>query len=511
MNELLVHSGRLCCRVVSGGNDVVMGLLHLDPAVSIQEGAEYLLLLENNRVRLVALGKRYSDFPNGGLTMEQMSQGLCGLVLHPIWHGTTLKQARTVRLVKQFDDSNGWLVVGPKQDSAFTTDQWWDVVNNHLSVLPSPGEFVGHALKGLLHEPLWPHPNGQMHSLTDVFQIFRPIYHNYHTLLATAARSPVYKDLHRDIVSVTPNMPLIASTLDPEYANFLSVLDAEGKLTPPAPQTAAQRESEKQVAHRAVRHVDMPAIAPLSASAQATIDVLEALKSLQQTPHSLEFKTQAFDTDRWQHISDWLHVAPLAIKTQTMELVEHIADVFLTAHPDHMPPQLSLLFTAAVRWNAPQSAVALHQKMRQREQTQPIPKNSDTRLKEMLSANMVDEVFSLHDQWENSTHALVADRLFYSPAIAWSKKAHLLQSVDTDCVKEALRTRYVVSPQPTSDEFDAFCTTLGLAPAFNLVHERSPLRSTIEQVKQLRADRRQKQKLEKAVARHGVAGTRKKM
>lgn len=131
MKNIPITSGRLVQRVVSEG-EYAVGILHLDPSAAIHELTDYLLLIEDSHVQLL-------EIPNAPqMSFEHQVMGLDELLCSPTWRKTTLPTARVVRLIKQFDDSNGWLVFGPHLDSGLTQDRWVDIHHNWSAAIAPP-------------------------------------------------------------------------------------------------------------------------------------------------------------------------------------------------------------------------------------------------------------------------------------------------------------------------------------------------------------------------------------
>lgn len=168
MRQININTGRLIQRRVSDG-DYLMGLVHFDAGVQIQEGADYLLMLQNQQSTLFELPAENSQTMSKAFQNQSIDEILCS----QNWRKTTTPVARIVRLLKQFDDSNGWLVFGPHYDSVVESDRWFDVHDNYLHPIDEPTPMMGEKALGLARKPIWPHPNGELYTMVPNFPVLR--------------------------------------------------------------------------------------------------------------------------------------------------------------------------------------------------------------------------------------------------------------------------------------------------------------------------------------------------
>lgn len=256
MSDSLISpdAGRLCVRSVSQGS-ILVGLVYLPPAFVPIEGVSYLAILTDTTV---AISPRALD---GGLPEDYQSYGVGGLLKCPIWNKTSSADARVVRFIQAFPDHNGWVIYGPSHHSlpdTHPTHQWQDIrEGGKLNPIEPPLDAAGMGVGGLLTvDPVWPHVNGQLYTLSQISSVYRPHYHRYHQLLAQSVHdTDVAECLQKTIASDPYLCEINTGRVDPGYAKFLAALSDQGLLTEDGPRSETEVASRSAIASGLARTI----------------------------------------------------------------------------------------------------------------------------------------------------------------------------------------------------------------------------------------------------------------
>lgn len=343
MRQINVNSGRLLQRRVSDG-EYLLGLVHLDPNAQIQEGADYLLMLENQQSTLLELPAEHSKTINSAFQNQSIDDILCSQT----WRKTTTPTSRIVRLLKQFDDSNGWLVFGPHPDSGVESDRWFDVHHNHLNPIEEPIATMGDKALGLARQPIWPHPNGELYTMVP----------NYPLLSKSIAGATQFRMLGRDHYGFdalfnykNKNQPSAfqchpfwsehcsTQKMD-DYGNYLHILHDMGLLSEERPMSATEHAAREKITQQAVKNLveEMHHGALRNAQHKHPLPLEQRKTILQSSSDPIECANALFeavlDNDasaahsqawRWISIDHVLLCAAPAFAHSNYEIVERIA------------------------------------------------------------------------------------------------------------------------------------------------------------------------------------------
>lgn len=255
MRHIHINSGRLLQRHVDEG-EFVLGLIHLDPNEQILEGVDYLLLLDNQQSFLLELPPEHQQT----LSPELQNASLDDILRSPTWRKTTQDNARIVRLIKQFDDSNGWLVFGPKIDKNVSADKWFDVAHGYVFPISEPIKTMGETAMGLAREPIWPHPNGQCYTMVPNFPTLRKTLSQSSEFKALAhthagfSKVLNFKSKYVKAFSAHPFWAEHAATsLDDGYKGYLHTLHEMGMTGEEKPISSTEHAAREKVSQQAVK------------------------------------------------------------------------------------------------------------------------------------------------------------------------------------------------------------------------------------------------------------------
>ena len=212
--------GQLHLRKVPQGF-ILVGLLHFDPSVEIEEEAAYVAVLDAGRVYI---SRQKVDGP-----LDRDHAWSVGDVLtQEVWRQTTDARALVVRFIKAFPDDNGWTVFGPSLHPMPTPNDhhWWDVGSGgRLTVSDGPdtaGFAIGQVLNSL---PLWRNRDGVEHVLHTGPSWTGPLYDRAHRLMALSETSDALRNNLKDLLRSDPQLKKIYANTD---RMFCQSLNAEG-------------------------------------------------------------------------------------------------------------------------------------------------------------------------------------------------------------------------------------------------------------------------------------------
>jgi hypothetical protein len=254
IQPVLPEGGLLCHRCVSGGQAWV-GVFHLPPEFVPVEGVLYGMRLGKDQVTL-------SPQPLGH-PLDEYDQfcGIGDLMRRPIWAGTPDPTELTVRFLSALPQENTWSVYGisrhPLPDDA-PNHSWFAVhAQGRLAFQDAPFDATGEAVGSLLSSyPVWPSRTGTLYSFPQLQSSLRPHYHEYHQLLAQAARDPAVDATLENTIASNPQFrQLSLGRVDREYCQYLAKLQDAGLLAPPAPRTQQELDAE----HAVLRDLMSPA------------------------------------------------------------------------------------------------------------------------------------------------------------------------------------------------------------------------------------------------------------
>jgi len=251
-HALPATGGRLCLRTLSGGNALV-GLLQLPPAFTPVEGVAYLLLLREGKVTVVpgALDE--------GLAAEHASMGVNDLLRARIWPQTTTPDARVVRFLAAFPETNHWTVFGPSVHPSppGAANHRWLAIGAEGTVTPlaAPVDAAGMATGQILAQAaVWPDAQGALHTLSQLSTEWRGHFHRYHQLLVRSTQEPTLDATLETTIAQDPIFRQISlSRVDRAYCAYLAALDREGLLVVDGPRRAEAQTTRGQAAERLVR------------------------------------------------------------------------------------------------------------------------------------------------------------------------------------------------------------------------------------------------------------------
>ena len=255
MRHIHINSGRLLQRHVSEG-DYLLGLIHLDPKEKILGGVDYLLMLDNQQSFLLELPYEHQQT----LSLELQNGSLDDILCSQTWRKTTEDSMRIVRLIKQFDDSNGWLVFGPKIDKKVSADKWWDVAHSYVFSIPEPITTRGEKATGLAREPIWPHPNGQLYTMSPNFPVLRKSLaqtSEFKVLAHTHAGFSKILNFKHKYVKAFYAHPFwadhAATSLEDGYKGYLHTLHTMGMTGEEKPLSSTEFAAREEVSQNAVK------------------------------------------------------------------------------------------------------------------------------------------------------------------------------------------------------------------------------------------------------------------
>lgn len=346
MRHIHINSGRLLQRDVGEGN-YLLGLIHLDLNEKILEGVDYLLMLDNQQSSLIELPSELQQT----LSSEMQNASLDDILCSQTWRKTTEEDMRIVRLIKQFDDSNGWLVFGPKMDKNITADKWFDVAHGYVFPIPEPIPTRGQKAIGLAREPIWPHPNGQCYTMVPNFTVLRKVLAGATQMKILAKEyygfANILKSNRGDIKAIHchPFWGKHFSSMDMEdYELYLQTMHTMGLIGEEQPMSLQQHVAYEQLSRQAlqawVKQMDSPTrphLTPLTTEQRTTIlntsiDRVEYTNAVFESV--LANDTSVIDTPAWNNLSidHVLICAASALNNNNSTLVEKIAQTI--AHSD---------------------------------------------------------------------------------------------------------------------------------------------------------------------------------
>lgn len=339
MRHIHINSGRLVQRYVGEG-DYLLGLIHLDPNEKIREGVDYLLSLDNQQSFLLELPPEHQQ----SLSSELQNSSLDDILCSQTWRQTTEDNVRIVRLIRQFDDSNGWLVFGPKIDKKVSADKWVDVVHSYVFPIPEPISTQGEKAMGLARKPIWPHPNGQLYTMVPNFPVLRKVLAGA-TQMKILARehygfANILKSNRGDIKAIHchPFWDKHFSSMDMEdYGLYLQTMNTMGLIGEEQPMSLQQHVEYEKLSRQAVEALvkqmgspTRPHLSPLTTEQRTTIlntsvDRVECTNAVFESV--LVNDTSVIDTPAWNNLSidHVLICAASALNNNNSTLVEKIA------------------------------------------------------------------------------------------------------------------------------------------------------------------------------------------
>lgn len=242
-------TGRICIRTTSSGRCLV-GVLHLNPGVIVEEGPTYALSLDPKAAWLSSL-----DNPVV-LSEQQKSWGVGDVMTRPVWNTFSDDNVWSIRCLEAFPDSNIWTVYGvhPKSFGG-PTHAWLDINNGVTTPIAPPLDAAGMGIGQILtQDAVWPGPNGVLHSVPQIHAPWRTHMHHYHQLLSSSVTNPkVRKMLSKIIASDIHFRELSISQPDPEFCRFLANLESLGGLVMDTPKTKEQLERQHALAAQCIR------------------------------------------------------------------------------------------------------------------------------------------------------------------------------------------------------------------------------------------------------------------
>jgi hypothetical protein len=230
-------SGRLCRRALREG-EAIVGVLHFPCDVDIQEGAAYLLIQAGSALTMVRQPLEL------GLPEHLQSYGAGDLLRAPIWRQSNIPGGIMVRFIAAFPENNGWAVYGASNQSPgpdAPDHAWFDVGSpGTANPIDAPLEASGLAMSQLLTSPVWPDASGAIHSLSQLQSPWRRHYHDYHLLLASAARDETISAQLEARVAKHPRFAqLNIGRINRNYCAYLAELEYRGELVVDGPMSAA--------------------------------------------------------------------------------------------------------------------------------------------------------------------------------------------------------------------------------------------------------------------------------
>lgn len=340
MRHIHINSGRLLQRHVGEG-DYILGIIHLDPNEKILEGVDYLLMLDNQQSFLLELPAENQK----SLSPELQNASLDDILCSQTWRKTTEQNIRIVRLIKQFDDSNGWLVFGPKIDKNASADKWFDVVHSYVFPIPEPIPTRGEKATQLAREPIWPHPNGQCYTMVPNFPALRKALaqsSEFKALAHTHAGFSKILNFNSGYTKAFFAHPFwsehMATSLNDGYKEYLHTLHSMGMVGEEKPLSSTEHAAREQVLHDAVKPIAeqwraceiFQEAVPLSIQQRDRIlasstDPIECANAVFEAV--LDNDQTVSDRNAWQHMSiDHVILCALpAIANNNVSVVEKIA------------------------------------------------------------------------------------------------------------------------------------------------------------------------------------------
>lgn len=266
---VLPLSGRLIARQLAGGQEVLVGLLHLPPAFTPREGALYLALINEHGIGLVP-DVIDADFPD-----EMQGAGMTGALRATCWRQTAVAGALTVRFVEAFPESNGWCIYGPSERALLPEGcyhrghAFLEVQHGALATLTPPEGLHGITPAQMLDMlPLWPDASGVMHIVPTMEARWRPAYFAHSLLQAQYGAGEITAEQLKQAVEDDPRLrQIVYGRPDLEYCRYLAARRAAGGLQPQRPMTAQQQAEHEAVATQLTRQF----------VAQQRMDELESL------------------------------------------------------------------------------------------------------------------------------------------------------------------------------------------------------------------------------------------
>lgn len=518
MKNIPITSGRLVQRVVSEG-EYAVGILHLDPSAAIHELTDYLLLIEDSHVQLL-------EIPNAPqMSFEHQVMGLDELLCSPTWRKTTLPTARVVRLIKQFDDSNGWLVFGPHLDSGLTQDRWVDIHHNWSAAIAPPESIHGEKAGGLARKAMWPHPDGNVYALvpnstllaqtlaeTTNFRIARDRYYGIN-LIAN------FRKRHVNAVRLHPLWANnIASHEDVMYGKYLQILYKNGFTDQETPRTAqqvlAQEARNKELVQILVEEMGSTE----SLSAPKPLSTQERERILNTSTDPLECANAIFEA-LLHESTPTLASAPAWDHMPINYVVLAAAPILSENRTDLLPIVLNKISTAHVTW-ADHSVRNMLWML----------KNIHGAPKELAQSEVCAQIAELYtppcwnEEWKDlleglrpalkiesllnwacaheSAHAYIFGQVLSDGEIPWDQKIKLVTQLMThphDFVQsKVFEEVYAVNPLPTHEHWDAFFAAVGAPPTLDGGLSGKSLK-TLEEYHQYYNTQRQKEVLHSAL------------
>lgn len=255
MRHIHINCGRLLQRHVGEG-DYLLGIIHVDLNEEIQEGVDYLLTLDNKQSFLLELPTEHQQT----LSSEMQNASIDDILCSQTWRKTTEENIRIVRLIKQFDDSNGWLVFGPKIDKNVDADKWFDVAHSYVFPIPEPIPTRGEKAMGLAREPIWPHPNGQLYTMVPNFPVLRQSLaqtSEFKALAHTHSGFSKILNFKSKYVKAFYAHPLwaehAATSLDDGYKGYLHTLHTMGMTGEEKPLSSTEHAERERVSQQAIK------------------------------------------------------------------------------------------------------------------------------------------------------------------------------------------------------------------------------------------------------------------
>jgi hypothetical protein len=248
--SLPILAGQVCTRALKDSTALV-GVLQL-PFTPI-EGAAYLMLEGNESLQIVP------EALDSGVPAECGSYGVNALLRQAIWPKTTRVDARVVRFVEAFPDTQHWVVFGPGAHAPAPeapTHRWQAIDGaGRLLDIPAPMEARGLAVGQILTtEAIWPDAHGTLHAMSEHLSEWRGHYHRYHLLLAQSTRDPeVNRTLETTLLQDPHFREISLGRIDREYCAFLAGMEDRQALLPDRPRSAAELARQNDISDAVIR------------------------------------------------------------------------------------------------------------------------------------------------------------------------------------------------------------------------------------------------------------------